>query len=80
MIHTEDEAGSIRCCGPEGCGSNPNFYERMCIASACMGWEWGKDGWRRADGIVINADREPENYSGGRWIKRGDCGLKRVKP
>lgn len=39
-MHTEDEAKKTRCCGPEYCGSNPNFYDRMCIASDCMAWRW----------------------------------------
>lgn len=61
-MKAEEQAREKRCCGPEGCGSSPNFYERMCIASDCMGWEWS----------------DTRNQIEGKhhdW--EGDCGLKR---
>ena len=39
-MHTKFEAQNKRCCGPEGCGSDPNFYKRLCIVSDCMAWYW----------------------------------------
>jgi len=44
MIRTEEEAKTLRCCGPSDCGEaihEPDFgpIRRVCIASACMAWQ-----------------------------------------
>jgi hypothetical protein len=50
MLIKEDEASTIRCCGPEGTGETRirrdperqyvTYRERYCIGAECMGWRW----------------------------------------
>lgn len=42
---TEDEAKSMRCCGPSSCGVKVELadevdFVRLCIGAKCMAWRW----------------------------------------
>lgn len=49
MLLPVEDAKRHRCCGPDGCGE-PTKAGRLCIASACIAWTWGADGFAEYDG------------------------------
>lgn len=80
----EDEAKTMRCCGPSGCGisldspdafkqtTGARHYARFCIGSACMAWRL-----KNASNLTM-ADFDkltPEERKDMRIKNEGYCGL-----
>lgn len=45
---TEDEAATVQCCGPEGCGyfNEEPRPARWCVGSKCMAWRTRREDYR----------------------------------
>ncbi len=60
-MHTEDEAGMTKCCGPEGCGTIREGI-RWCAGHCCMAWRWQPE-------TLISRERpEGEGWERGRQV------------
>ncbi len=65
---TEKQASEMRCCGPSGCGEQPDGGRtggnapRICIGSACMAWCWDVGMYNGVDSYV--SDPGPTGHCG----------------
>lgn len=81
MLRTEEEARQCWCPFARS-DSRPAitvavsiFGNCTCVASECQAWRQSKkSAWQRGDKWFFT-EKEPENYSSGRWVKIGYCGL-----
>lgn len=76
-IHTEaDEARTMQCCGPEGCGyfNDEPLPARWCIGARCMAWRWFETDIRNGDQRQPNMDRGPNDLVPNGEVY-GYCGL-----
>lgn len=69
---TEEEARTMRCCGPLGCGQSAkqagiqddNDAGRYCIGSRCMAWRWTRVPFRSWDSETVYTDIPGEGQCG----------------
>lgn len=62
MNVTEKDAGKLRCCGPEGCGTVEDDGKRYCIGSGCMAWNWTEKMVNGPDSYI--SEPGPKGYCG----------------